>query len=240
MRIPNKFNGYSKDGIRLYNDPITIAAVGGMAGAALMPKDPLKGALMGAAAGFGGGALLGAGAAGASGGLAASTLAPTIGATGAGAAATGAGAATAGTGASLLGGTAGTGFTAGGGVLANTIGSTLPLAADGIAATGAAIPSGIGLTAPVVAPGTIGLAAPATLGQTLGGMAGSAGQFIKENPYLTQQGIGLASQAMTPEPVQFAPAGQVTRGQQMQPTDYMGLLNPQQSSVLRPQPISLI
>jgi len=43
MRIPNKFNGYSRDGIRLYNDPVTAAAIaaGGtstatMAGTALL------------------------------------------------------------------------------------------------------------------------------------------------------------------------------------------------------------
>ena len=43
MRIPNKFNGYSRDGIRLYNDPATAAAIaaagtstGTMAGATLM------------------------------------------------------------------------------------------------------------------------------------------------------------------------------------------------------------
>ena len=43
MRIPNKFNGYSADNIRLYNDPVTAAAIaaggtatGTMAGAALL------------------------------------------------------------------------------------------------------------------------------------------------------------------------------------------------------------
>jgi len=222
MRIPNKFNGYSKDGIRLYNDPITVALVGAGVGAAMSPKDPLKGALMGGAAGFGGGALLGAGAAGAAGaGLSAggASLAPALGASmGAGGAGVAAG--------------AGTGLTAAGGALAPTLGASM--GAGGAAATGS------GLIAPMVAPSTIGLAAPATLSQTLGGMAGTAGQFIKENPYLTQQGVGLASQAMTPAPVQFAPAGQVSRGQQMQPIDYMSLLSPQQSSVLRPQPLSLI
>ena len=41
MRIPNKFNGYSADNIRLYNDPVTLTALtaagaeGSMAGAAL-------------------------------------------------------------------------------------------------------------------------------------------------------------------------------------------------------------
>jgi hypothetical protein len=42
MRIPNKFNGYSRDGIRLYNDPATAAAIAAagsttsMAGAATL------------------------------------------------------------------------------------------------------------------------------------------------------------------------------------------------------------
>jgi len=34
MRIPNKFNGYSADGIRLYNDPVTLAAMAATASAA--------------------------------------------------------------------------------------------------------------------------------------------------------------------------------------------------------------
>jgi hypothetical protein len=48
-------------------DPVTLAILGATAGAALSPKDPLKGALMGGTLGFGGGALMGAGAAGAAG-----------------------------------------------------------------------------------------------------------------------------------------------------------------------------
>jgi len=43
MRIPNKFNGYSRDGIRLYNDPVTATAIAAagtstatMAGTALL------------------------------------------------------------------------------------------------------------------------------------------------------------------------------------------------------------
>jgi hypothetical protein len=38
---------------------------------------------------------------------------------------------------------------------------------------------------------------------------------------------------------QFAPAGQVNRGQ-IKGDDYMSLLNPQQDTVLRPQRISLL
>jgi hypothetical protein len=62
MRIPNKFNGYSADGIRLYNDPVTMAMVGAAAGAALKPNDPLRGAMLGATVGFTGGTALGIGA----------------------------------------------------------------------------------------------------------------------------------------------------------------------------------
>jgi len=62
MRIPNKYNGYSADNRRLYNDPVTMAMVGAAAGAALKPNDPLKGAMLGATVGFTGGTALGVGA----------------------------------------------------------------------------------------------------------------------------------------------------------------------------------
>ena len=118
MRIPNKFNGYSKDGIRLYNDPITIAIVGASAGAMLTPKDPLKGAMLGAAAGFGGGALLGAGAVGAG--------------------AAGAGAAGAGIAAAPLGSLAGAGSAAG------TYAAAAPAAAPGLLSSLGGMASGAG------------------------------------------------------------------------------------------------
>jgi hypothetical protein len=63
-------------------DPVTMAVVGSMAGAAMSPKDPLKGALLGAVGGYGGGAMLGA--AGVGGTTAATTAANTVGATGGG------------------------------------------------------------------------------------------------------------------------------------------------------------
>lgn len=51
MMIPNKFNGYSRDGIRLYNDPVTLTALtaagattGTMAGTALTTSGALAGA----------------------------------------------------------------------------------------------------------------------------------------------------------------------------------------------------
>ena len=55
-------------------DPVSLAMVGAAAGAAMSPKDPLTGAMMGGAAGFGGGAMLG-GAGGAAGATAAGSAA---------------------------------------------------------------------------------------------------------------------------------------------------------------------
>lgn len=102
-------------------DPVTLAAIGAVAGAATNKKDPIKGALLGAGLGFGGGtiapALLGTGAAATAPAVAGFTP---IGAQAAGAL-TGAGAAAAspGLGAALgssvapaAAGTAGTGFMA--------------------------------------------------------------------------------------------------------------------------------
>lgn len=42
-------------------DPVTMAVVGGSVGAMMNKKDPLKGALLGAVGGYGGGALMGSG-----------------------------------------------------------------------------------------------------------------------------------------------------------------------------------
>lgn len=64
-------------------DPVTLMTIGAVGGAMLNPNDPVKGAVMGGALGYGGGALMGAGAAG---GAAAGT---TVGAGGIGGAGTG-------------------------------------------------------------------------------------------------------------------------------------------------------
>lgn len=83
-----------------------------------------------------------------------------------------------------------------------------------------------------------------TAGQTAGGAGGLFGQ----GGTLSQvgQGLSLYNQAQQafgnnqqPQPMQMAPAGQVQRGQP-QPMDYMSLLNPQQQTVARPQPFSLL
>jgi hypothetical protein len=67
-----------------------------------------------------------------------------------------------------------------------------------------------------------------------------ANTFLNQNPIASQTGINLAQNAFAPEQqMAQAPAGQISRGQ-IQGGDYMSLLNPQQSPVLRPQPISLL
>jgi hypothetical protein len=68
---------------------------------------------------------------------------------------------------------------------------------------------------------------------------GSVGQYAQQNPVLTGMALQSAQQMMQRPEVPMAPAGQVSRGQ-IQGGDYMSLLNPQQSTVLRPQPISLL
>lgn len=91
------------------------------------------------------------------------------------------------------------------------------------------------------------LAASPTLMQQLGGgltgvkdAFGGINTFMNQNPVTSQIGLQAASSLMQPDqPMQMAPQGQVQRGQ-IAPMDYMSLLNPQNQSVMRPQPISLL
>ena len=77
-------------------------------------------------------------------------------------------------------------------------------------------------------------------GQGIMNDVGGINRFMNQNPVTSQAGMGLAQNLMGQEqPMQMAPQGQVQRGQ-IQPMDYMSLLNPQQQSVIRPQPISLL
>jgi hypothetical protein len=115
-------------------------------------------------------------------------------------------------------------------------------AGGAMGATGAA-PTGIMGTAAGYAP----QAAAPTLGQSvssgfsaLGSDISGANKYLNQNPFTAQAGMSLAQSAFQPEqPMQMAPAGQVSRGQP-QPMDYMSLLNPQQQTVARPQPFSLL
>jgi hypothetical protein len=93
---------------------------------------------------------------------------------------------------------------------------------------------------------TTALTAPTFMQQLSGGFSalgsdiGAANKYLNQNPFTAQAGMSLAGSAFAPEqPMSMAPAGQVQRGQ-IQPIDYMSLLNPQQQTVMRPQPISLL
>ena len=89
-------------------------------------------------------------------------------------------------------------------------------------------------------------AAPTFMQQLGGGVTGVKDAFsgintyMNQNPVTSQIGMQVAKSAFEPEqPMQMAPMGQVQRGQ-VQPMDYMSLLNPQNQTVIRPQPISLL
>jgi hypothetical protein len=75
--------------------------------------------------------------------------------------------------------------------------------------------------------------------EQVGSGASQVGQFAQQNPVLTGMALQSAQQMMQRPEVPTAPAAQISRGQ-IQPMDYMSLLSPQQNTVLRPQPISLL
>lgn len=200
-------------------DPITMAVVGGSIGAMTNKKDPLKGALLGAAGGYGGSALMGASGlgAGASSGVLPSALS---GSTTINAAAPMAGQAFVNP--------------------VTTAMTTGPSGAIGVEAAKTGLFAGSPVTAPFVSSGTSTGLIPSSMYQpTFMDKIGSVGQFAQQNPVLTNMAMQSAQQAMQQPEAQFAPAGQVNRGQ-IQGGDYMSLLNPQQGTVLRPQPISLL
>jgi hypothetical protein len=95
--------------------------------------------------------------------------------------------------------------------------------------------------------GSVGATAPTFGQQFVGGLTGvkdafsGANTYLNQNPFTAQAGMSLAQSAFEPEqPMPYAPAGQVSRGQSAPPMDYMSLLNPQNQTVIRPQQISLL
>jgi hypothetical protein len=115
--------------------------------------------------------------------------------------------------------------------------------------------AGVALAAPTITGAlTTGLATGAGMGggslfgfePSIGGFgqgimeaAKGASTWANQNPIAAQAGMKLASNMMEQPQVHFAQPGQIQRGQ-IQPMDYMSLLNPQGQSVMRPQPISLL
>jgi len=89
-------------------------------------------------------------------------------------------------------------------------------------------------------------AANNALNETFLQRIGGTGNIFGQGGTLSQVGQGLnvynqANQAFggNDAPMQYAPAGQINRGQ-IQPIDYMSLLNPQNQSVIRTPQISLL
>jgi len=222
-------------------DPITMAVVGGSIGAMTNKKDPLKGALLGAAGGYGGATLMGASGlgAGASSGVLPSALSGSTTVAGSTLPAGAAQAFTTGPTAAMQAANLTTGPSGVLGVEAaktGLFGGATPLTnaamqGQGLAQTGAMQRS--------LSLGMPGVEASSLYEPTFMDRINSVGQFAQENPVLTQMGLQSAQQMMQRPEMPMAPAGQVSRGQ-IQGGDYMSLLNPQQSTVLRPQPISLL
>lgn len=73
----------------------------------------------------------------------------------------------------------------------------------------------------------------------LGQDISAANKWMNQNPVTSQIGFKLAQDMLQAEPVQMPGGMPVNRGQ-IQPMDYMSLLNPQQQSAMRPAPVSLL
>jgi hypothetical protein len=196
-------------------DPITTgilvgAAMGG-GGAALKGQDPLKGALIGGATGGIGGGISGGAMGGSSSPF---SLGSILNGIGTNAAAGGDPAKGLAMNAAALAGSGG-GFGGGGYGSIGTAGQTAGGASGGMFS---------------------GMSMPSTI-TGLGKDISALNTFMNQNPVTTRLGMETASSLMQEPQVQYAQPGQVQRGQ-IQPMDYMSLLNPQGQYVQ--QPISLL
>jgi hypothetical protein len=118
--------------------------------------------------------------------------------------------------------------------------TTGPSGAIGVEAAKTGLFAGSPVNAPFVSSGTsTGLIPSSMYEPTFMDRVGSVGKYAQQNPVLTKMAMQSAQQALQKPEARIAPAGQVSRGQ-IQGGDYMSLLNPQQGTVLRPQPISLL
>jgi hypothetical protein len=222
-------------------DPVTMAVVGGSIGAMTNEKDPLKGALLGAASGYGGATLMGAGglAGTSSSGVLPSALSGSTTTLGSTLPAGAVQSFTAGPSAAMQAANLTTGPSGVLGVEAaksGLFGGATPL-------TNAAMQGqGLAQTAAIQRPlslGMPGVEASSLYEPTFMDRVGQVGQYAQQNPQLTNQALGYAKQSMQQPEEQMLASGQINRGQ-IQGGDYMSLLNPQQGSVIRQQPISLL
>ena len=215
MRIPNKFNGYSADGIRLYNDPVTAAAIAagaGQLGAAAAAAAPTLAATTAAA-------LPAAVPLAATAAVPAATMAAIPGLVSSAAPA-------------LAGQAA---MTAGSSAIPGLIASSPSIFAGGNALTNAMVnganSAGAVFPAPIVEMGT--MAPPPSYFKQFA-------NFTQQNPVLAQMGFSTAQSALTPDQINPAPAVPVQSRGQLRPFDPMAAMNPYQQSVISNQPISLL
>lgn len=223
MRIPNKFNGYSADGIRLYNDPVSaaiaakaIAAGAGTLGSAAAAALPAAAATTAAAAPIAAAAVPLAATAAVP--AAVSSAIPGIVSQAA---------------PSLLGQTA---MTAGSSAIPGLISSSPAVF------SAAANP-----ITNAMATGANGFPINASIGQSVGQAAqpsffDSFKGFAKENPMLTQMGFSTAKDVLAPDQMPSpAPVVPVQARGQLRPYDPMAAMNPYLQTVVGVgQPISLI
>jgi len=221
MRIPNKFNGYSADGIRLYNDPVSAAIVAkamaagaGTLGSAAAAALPAAAATTAAAAPIAAAVPLAATAVVPA---AVSSAIPGIVSQAA---------------PSLLGQTA---MTAGSSVIPGLISSSPTVF------SAAANP-----ITNAMATGANGFPINASIGQSVGQAAqpsffDSFKGFAKENPMLTQMGFSTAKDVLTPDQINPAPVIPVQSRGKLAAYDPMSFMNPYQQTVIGSnQPISLL
>lgn len=195
-------------------DPVTMAVIGASAGAMMSPKDPLKGALLGAAGGYGGATL-----------MASTGILPSAASTGILPSAA-SGSITAG--ANIPAGAA---FINPAGVNAATAAATGPSGALSVEAAKTGLFSGAMPTTTTAMQGqglaqTAAMQRPLTLGvpgvepgqgyeYTLGDRLGQAGQFAQQNPVLTQMAM-QTGQSLLQQPQRQLQSPGLLRGSQIQ------------------------
>lgn len=114
------------------------------------------------------------------------------------------------------------------------------LGGTGMASALPGVVGGMGALAPNPVSASLfsGMAMPATI-TGIGKDLAAVNTLMNQNPMLSRLGFGVAESMLQPSQVSFAQPGQVSRGQ-IQPMDYMSLLNPQQQQVIMPATPSLI